>query len=117
MDDAEYRRLCSQPDVMRRTEIRATLTRLTKSRPDLAERLEALLQSAPIPKPPGHDAGADTDYLAIHLTEDEIEAIVDALGDLESALALDGHHDQASAAGMLLDRWNAAESANRTRHN
>ena len=112
MNDAEYRRLCAQPHVMRRTDIRATLTRLAEPRPELATRLHDLLASPPVPKPRGHDAGPDTDYLMIDLAQDEIEEIVDALGELETALALDEHTDEARAAGTLLDRWNAAESAN-----
>ena|SRR5688500_10643274 len=110
MNDAEYRRLCTQPHVMRRTEVRATVMRLAEPRPDLAARLRTLLDSPPIPKPSGHDAGPDSDYLILDLEQDEIEDVVDALGDLESTLALDGHRDQARAAGTLLDRWNAAES-------
>jgi hypothetical protein len=84
--------------------------RLMASRPDLAARLRALLDSPPIPKPSKHESGADSDYLILDLDQGEIEDVVDALGDLESTLALDGHLDQAEAAGTLLDRWNAAES-------
>ena len=112
MDDREYRRLCSQPDVMRRTDIRATISRLQESRPDLASRLSSLLSTSPVPKPLGHEGGADTDFLWLDLAEEEIDEIVRELADLEASLALDeAPVQQLTDAVTLVDRWDAAESS------
>ena len=112
MDDNEYRRLCSQPDVMRRSDVRATISRLQQSRPDLATRLASLLSSSPVPKPVGHEGGPETDFLWLDLADEDIDEIVSELADLEASLVLDeAPTQQLSDAGTLLDRWNAAESS------
>jgi hypothetical protein len=112
MDENEYRRLCSQPDVMRRSDIRATISRLQPSCPDLATQLAAVLSSPPVPKPVEHTGGPDTDFLWLDLAEEDIEEIMIELGNLEASLATDdAPSQQLSDAGTLLDRWNAAESS------
>lgn len=112
MDDREYKRVCAQPDVMRRAAIRATLARLKGRRSDLAMSLASLLGGPAIPKPPGHDSGADTDYLWLDLPSEQIDDIVSELGDLEASLAeSDAPAIEVSSTGTLLDLWNSAESS------
>jgi hypothetical protein len=112
MDENEYRRLCSQPDVMRRSDIRATVSRLQHSCPNLASRLAVVLSSPPVPKPVEHTGGPDTDFLWLDLAEGDIVEIMRELGNLEASLVIDdAPSQQLSDAGTLLDRWNAAESS------
>lgn len=87
MDDNNYRRLCAQPDVMRRGDIRATITRLATDQSQVAARLTAILSSPPVPKPAADDGGPDTDFLRLDLAAEDIETIVEALGKLEAILA------------------------------
>ena len=113
MDDAEYRRLCSAPDVMRRTDIRATASRLRVREPKLARELDRILASDPVPKPLEHDAGPDTDYLWLDLDAEDVEGVHEALRDLESQLVQDPDADQTALTWVaeLADRWNNAESS------
>jgi hypothetical protein len=97
---------------MRRSDLRATISRLQHGRPDLADRLTMLLSSPPIRKPVEHTGGPDTDFLALDLAEEDIDEIVSELGDLETSLAMDDAPSQLlSDVGALLDRWNTAESS------
>ena len=111
MDDNEYRRICAQPDVMRRSDVRATVARLRGVRPDLADRAAHLLGTVPVPKPAAHAGGSETDYLWLDLDPADIQEIVSELFDLETQQALDDAPAlQLGATASLLDRWNAAES-------
>jgi hypothetical protein len=112
MDENEYRRLCSQPDVMRRSDVRATISRLQHRNPDLAARLARLLSSPPVPKPIEHSGGADTEFLWLDLAEADIDEIVTELVDFEASLTVDeAPTQQLSEASALLDLWNEAESS------
>jgi hypothetical protein len=112
MDEREYRRICSQPDVMRRSDLRATLHRLQGVRPDLTHELHALLRASPVPKPAHHDGGRDTEFLWLDLAPEVIQEIVDELAALEASLVAEGQGSgRLEAAATLLDRWNAAESS------
>ena len=112
MDDREYRRLCSQPDVTARGDLRATAVRLTDRRPDLAAEVQRLLAGSPVPRPSEHEGSRETDYLWLDISDETIEEIVDELGTLEADLVETGApHRTVSVAAELLDRWNAAESS------
>lgn len=112
LDDNDYRQLCDRPDVMRRGDVRATHSRLELDHPEIAARLSTLLNSVPVPKPPGHDGGPDTDFLWLDLAAEEIDAIVEALVALEAALAESGApHVALSSAADLVDLWNVAVSS------
>jgi hypothetical protein len=52
--------LCSGPDVIRRSDLRATRIRIEDSRSDLAAELRRL--RPPVDKPAGHRGGPDTDF-------------------------------------------------------
>lgn len=113
MDDAEYRRLISAPDVMKRADLRATESRLVGEAPDLVEAIRRVLRSAPVRRPPAHTGLPDDDYLWLDLSEDEIDAIHEALRDQERELASDEKPDHIRLAWVadLADRWNSAESS------
>ncbi len=112
MDDSDYKRLCAQPDVMRRSEIRAAAILIRPNHPDLASRLTTLLGTPPLPKPSGHQGGPDSDHLHLELDSDELELIVDALGDQEVSLSDAGEPAPSiSQVGTLLDRSNQADSS------
>ena len=113
MDDEEYRRLCAAPDVLRRSEIRATHVRMAKRAPELATELERVLQSSPVPKPSQHEGGTDTDFLWLDLHADVLEAIVEELHDQETELAQEPTTDRATLGWVahLADLWAKAESS------
>ena len=112
MDEQEYKRICRQPDVMRRADLRATLRRLQDVRPDLAHELHAVLRASPVPQPVHHDGGRDTEFLWLDLAPKVIEEIVDELAALEADLVTEAQGSGVlEAAATLLDRWNAAESS------
>lgn len=113
MGDAEYRRLCSAPDVMRRADLRATASRLRVPEPRLTREFDRLLGSVPVPKPVEHDGGPDTDYLWLDLDADDVEVVHEALRNLESQLAQDPGADQIALMWVadLADRWNNAASS------
>jgi hypothetical protein len=112
LDDQEYKRLCAQPDVMRRADIRATAVRLHADQPQLASILEELLQHAPVPKPADFSGGEEADFFYLDLPAFIVEEIAEALADVERAVALanEGTPELSFVAG-LHDRWRAAESS------
>lgn len=112
MDDQEYKRLCAQPDVMRRAEMRATMTRLKREHAPLAAALERVMGRPALPKPVGFQGSSENDYFYIDLSEDELDAIAEALEDMERSLAASGSDDSELAfVATLHDRWRDAESS------
>jgi hypothetical protein len=113
MDDTEYRLLCAAPDVLRRTEVRATAAQLRDRAPHLAAELERLLRSTPVPKPREHQGRAEADFLWVDLDPADVEQIREALRDREVELAQDPEADGATLSwvAQLADRWNGAESS------
>jgi hypothetical protein len=116
MNDREYHALRGRPDVMRRGQVAATLSRLSASRPGLANELSRILESAPVVKPPEHRGGPETDYLRFDLSLAAIDEIVAELGFLEASLC-QSHAAQAEieAVAELLDLWNRSQRLQRER--
>lgn len=107
MNAADYRRVTRLPTVMSERAIRATVALLEHTRPRLSTLVASTLARSPIEKPPRHEGDANTSHFWIHLSSDEVEAVVNALGDLEAALTDTGAaHSQVSGAADLLDMWN-----------
>ena len=112
MDDQEYKRLCAQPDVMRRDQIRATASLLADRHAELAARLSALLNAMPLSKPADHAGGRESDFFYLDLDAADLDDVVSALGDLEAELVESGAPaDRLSLVGTLLGRWNEADSS------
>ena len=110
MDESQYKRLCAQPDVMRRDSIRATAALVRENHAALAARLSALLAASPVPKPAGHSGGPESDFFYLDLDAAGLDEVATALGDLEAKLAETGAPaDQISLAATLLDRWSKAD--------
>jgi hypothetical protein len=67
----------------------------------------------PVPKPPAHHVGSDSDHLWLDLADSEVEAVHEALRDLEAELAQDPQAEESSIAWVatLADLWNEAESS------
>ncbi len=110
MDTAEYHSICARPDVLPRSAIEATAWRLAPQHRDLRRRLDQLAQTIPVAKPERHEGGPDTDFFVIDLTNDELDALVNALGGLEAGLAQPpgGSPQELTLVADLLDSWNAA---------
>jgi len=63
-----YRRVCDRGDVLSRWMLeRSRALLLAAGERDLAERIADLLTTAPVAKPPGHRAGAATDFFVLDL--------------------------------------------------
>lgn len=113
MDPADYRRICSAPDVMKRSDLAACETELRKLAPKVADSLVMVMKSAPIPRPASVQGTRDDDFFNLDLAEGEIEAIEEVLRDREISFAQDGTElSNASARyfGRLADLWSEAES-------
>jgi hypothetical protein len=113
MDDAEYRRLCAAPDVMKRADLHATEARLRRTAPVLADLVVQVMAGQSVPKPELHDGTNDDDYLYLDLAPDEIDAIHDALRDEETSHAMQETmlgNASAGYVGRIADLWLNAES-------
>ena len=76
MDWQRYKALCERPDVMSRWMLAETATLLPA---ELRAPVLAALTQRPLPKPPDHKGGADTDMFEVTLAGvDEIVAAVEA---------------------------------------
>lgn len=108
MDAADYKRICAQSDVLPRGVVEATHGLVSHVDAVLAAKVRKILAIEPVPKPPRHDAGAHSDYLPIGVvSRREIEAVVEALGELEAAAVASGNVRLTDVDG-LLDAWNRA---------
>lgn len=108
MDAANYKRICAQADVLPRGVVEATHRLVSQVDAVLAAKVRRILAVEPVPKPPRHLAGAHSDYLPIGvLPHREIEAVVEALGELEAAAVASGNV-RLTDVGGLLDAWNRA---------
>jgi hypothetical protein len=91
--------------------------RLRTTRPDLAALLEVLLLGAMLPKPAEHTGGPETDFLFLDLSNNEVEEITEAVGNLEVAVAMDTSPPsrelarEFAAIAALHDQWLRAESS------
>jgi hypothetical protein len=113
MDDAEYRRLCAAPDVMKRATLQATVARLRRRDPELADIVARVMTGQTVPRPTLHAGTRDDDFLYLDLEPGEIEAIHDALIDEEVEHAQKETLLGDSMAGYvsgLADVWRHAES-------
>lgn len=117
MDAEQYKEICSEPDVLRRTVIEATARRLAEDEPELADRLFEQVSGAPVPKPAKHDAGSHSDYFLITLSAADFEDVVAALEDLEASALMDPRciAEERGYVGYLLDVWNDALVFRRSR--
>jgi len=106
MDSSAYQSLCNQPNAFPRAVLEAT-RRAVSSNLELESALRKELERAPIPKPPLHDGGRETDYFLIAVGENEAEQIVDLLFNAEVAsVGLDGETTaMASGYASLIDLW------------
>lgn len=76
MDWPRYKTLCERPNVMPR----ALLTRTAALLPaTLADILRHACQGAPLPKPPEHKGGPETDMFELTLTLTQARAIANAV--------------------------------------
>ncbi len=83
------RSFCARPDVMRRSALRATRFRIESCAPALAARLDFVLQAQPVLQPELHARGRESAFLWLDLSAPEIEAIADAVAEVEVRLASD----------------------------
>ena len=109
MTNEAYRALCARPDVLPRPVLRATAVRLASAHPELASAVQRLLAGAPVAKPPPHVGGPETDHFSIDLPDDQVDAVAEALFQLETDLAVADEPPPGAlrTAADLADRWNA----------
>ncbi len=117
MDADQYKEICSEPDVLRRTVIEATARRLSECEPVLADCLFEQVSGAPVRKPAKHDAGPHSDYFLITLSAAELEDVVGALEDMEASVLMDRRciAEERGYIGYLFDVWNDALLFRRSR--
>jgi len=93
---------------VRRPLLRATILRLQQRWSEMAAAFERQMQTAPRAKPAQRQGGSETDEFNVELRRDQIEQIVEVLGDTEGSLAESGAPTfRVSATADLLDYWNA----------
>lgn len=112
VDDQEYKRLCAQPDVMRRADLRATIARLGPQHAELRNALARVLASSPLQKPSGFQGGPENDYFYLDISEQDLFAIADVIADIEISLA-DSEDGSAELnfVAELHDTWRDKESS------
>ena len=103
----KYKELTTEPDAFSRAALAHSAEALQHSLPEIAHDIRNVLGTAPIPKPPLHDAGSDSDFFHISLRIEKVDAIADALLSAEAgAVAADGSNTpQASHYATLVDIW------------
>lgn len=109
MDNYENHRLSISPNAMKRSAVQATAEVLRKQFPALAHRIDALQTNAPLAKPATHIGGPETDCLSlVALSDTDVEAIFDALFELEGDYAGRTDYDERllDDIASLVDRWN-----------
>ena len=115
MDDNEYKRLCAQPDVMHRPDVRASMLRLRRRRPELATLLARILETDAVPRPHPFTGGPDSDYLWLDLQQGDLDDIADAFAGLEIEICQSEDRDTSrgdlSTVARLHDLWRNAQSS------
>jgi phospholipid N-methyltransferase len=84
MNSEQYRSICEQPNVFRLQDLNETIAVLRKENtPQVALIAKAIL-SQKIEKPPLHKGNHQTDFVALELSFDEVEVVVDTVFDAEA---------------------------------
>jgi hypothetical protein len=106
MDATEYKRATTCPDAFADAEIEATVRCLRAGASPFAE-VVAQAPRVPIPKPPLHHSGADTDFFRLDLPLAVVQELVGELLDAEAAaVSPEGNTTpEASHRASLVDRW------------
>jgi hypothetical protein len=85
MNAAEYKEICSKPDVLPKLVLERTLAALKKEGAPEATVIEAILSGTPIPFPEKYSGEKDQSHFKVSCSEKEAEAITDVLFDLEAS--------------------------------
>ncbi len=103
----EYKKLCNQPNVFSRSDLKFTERTLRAKNLSVALRISEFLENSPITKPKKHKGDKFTDYFLVVLPEPEAEIIIDAFTELEVENVEDDGTTTSLAsfyAGMA-DKW------------
>lgn len=95
MDWDHYRRLCDRGDVLSRYLLTSTIELLTAANEGrLAQTLQHALRQDPLPKPPGHRAGAAADFFVVELELPVVRRILEVVAEAREAgwLSTSGRH-------------------------
>jgi hypothetical protein len=108
MNRATFKQLIGQADVFRRSTLIETIAVLERKHADLAQRVRAQLESAPIQTPEQHAGGPETDKFQVELFRAEVDLIVNAMGEAEVGALGPDHATTPEALHFagLLDTWN-----------
>ena len=99
MDWARYKALCDRPDVCSRALLERTLALLEEGEP--ARAVRGVLDSAPLPRPPGHKGPPVTDMFLADLDPACVAAIHAAVMEAAESGRLAAVLGPASTAGFV----------------
>lgn len=107
MNSEQYKTICEQPNVFRLQDLNETLDVLRKENmPEVALIAKAIL-SQKVEKPPLHKGGYKTDFVALELSFDEVNAVVDTVFDAEAS-SIQGNGEPTSKTEIyvhLVNLW------------
>ncbi len=111
MDPNDYRRIVSQPDAFRRSELDDSVRVLRRTQSHYADVLGEIVEGPPIEKPPLHAVGAEADHFGLDLDLEDVDTILDDLVDARAA-ALRADPDRVTSPdahrlAQLVDAWTA----------
>ncbi|SJL84526.1 hypothetical protein [Vibrio palustris] len=83
MNSEQYKSICEQPNVFRIEELRETLDLLRKENMPEVSLVAKSILSQKVEKPSLHKGGHQTDFVALELSFDEVDAVLDIVFDAE----------------------------------
>ncbi len=109
MNQTEYKKMCQRSNVISRVLLEETIRVIRKCDTDIEKKLQAILNSAPIPTPLHHQGHRQDDHFEIDLSDEEKQAVTGFLFDVEASAVSDNGETtlQASRFSVLVDIWNA----------
>jgi hypothetical protein len=107
MNSEQYKSICEQPNVFRLRDLRETLDVLRKASMSEASLIAEAILSKKIEKPPLHQGNHQTDFIALELSFDEVDAVVDTVFDAEAS-SIQGNGEPTSKTEVyvhLVNLW------------
>ncbi|MBL3827288.1 MULTISPECIES: hypothetical protein [unclassified Marinobacter] len=108
MNQSEYKKLSQAENVLRRSVLEETIDVIRPRHPEIANKIQAIIERGPIQKPEKHQVREESDLFRVSLEQLELEAVVEVFGDLEVAnVSSEGKTTPAAAHyAEMLDLWN-----------
>ncbi|MCO7191409.1 MULTISPECIES: hypothetical protein [unclassified Pseudoalteromonas] len=107
MNSEQYKSICEQPNVFRLQDLKETLDVLRKASMSEAALIAEAILNKKVEKPPLHQGNYLTDFIALELSFDEIDAVVDTVFHAEAS-SIQGNGEPTSKTEIyvhLVNLW------------